>query len=116
MAYFLLAFYKVFWKIHFNVMKQCDHIVQKSVYIARHVAIQSYAMCKGLDALEACYEHNDEFLPFLNRQKTHSTEEQVKLCSKLPPSFLTEAKLMIRNQFTQWTHDDNVQLVLGGEK
>ena len=73
-------------------------------------------MCKYLDALEASCKNNDGFLPFLSRKNMHSTEEQVKSCSKLPPSFFTEAKLMIRKYFTQWTSDDDIQLFLGGEK
>ena len=100
MAYFLLGFCKTFWKTHFNIMEQHDPIVQKSGCIARHVAVQFYVMCKELDALESSYKHNDEFLPFLNRQNIHSTEEQVKLCSKLTPYFFTEEKRMIRKHFT----------------
>ena len=53
---------------------------------------------------------------FLNRLNTHSTEEKVKLYSKLPPSFFTEVKLMIRKYCAQWMSDNNIQLVLGGEK
>ena len=108
----MLGFYKAFCKTHFNIIEQYDPIVQKSGHIARHVAVQFYVICKELDSLEESYEFNDELLPFLNRQNTHSIEEKVKLHSKLPPSFFTEVKLLIRKHFTQLISDNDVQLVL----
>ena len=107
MSYFLLGVCKEFQKPYVKIIEQHDHIAQKQGHIARHVAVQFYAMHKQLDALEASYEHNDLFLTFLNRQNMHSTEEKVKPYSKLPPSFFTEEQRMTRKHFTQCTHDDN---------
>ena len=68
MACFLLGFCKVFWKTHFIIVEQHDSIAQKSGQTARDVSVQLCTMRKELNALEASYKHNDEFLPNFNRK------------------------------------------------
>ena len=57
MAYLLLGFYNKFWKTHFNIMEQCDPLMQKSRHISRHMAVQLYVMSKELDSLAVSHAH-----------------------------------------------------------